>query len=275
MESALRATAHGNHVAGNAKLRSRSRGRSHSQAHASAASAAPNKCAAIARAFQSRSRGRHAIRTPCMRSRRSTQPMTQPIRIMATLLNSTRVPAECSHSLSLVPMSQKAISFSIHIPDAIFMRGLRRAKLRSLCYALRPSCDRARNPTACVQSAILVPPSQEAFLSRSGIPDARFMQALRRTKLRNQCTAARTRCDRTRLPKTCSRSPCLALRRRAIANFPARLEPRKVTQPRLRVAAALRPRAHCDRTFAIKKPRALKFRVLVLKRERSCKTHAH
>ena len=84
-------------------------------------------------------------------------------------------------------------------------------QLRSQCYALRPSCDRARNPTACVQSAILVPPSQEAFLSRSGIPDASFMQALRRTKLRNQCTAARTRCDRTRLPNTCSRSPYLAL----------------------------------------------------------------
>ena len=153
MESALRATAHGNHVAGSAKLRSRSRGRSHSQAHASAASAAPNNRAAIARAFQSRSRGRHAIRTPCMRSCRSTQPMTQPIRIIATLLNSSRFPAARSHSLSLVPMSQEAISFSIHIPAVIFMQGLRRAKLRSQCYALRPSCDRARNPTACVQSA--------------------------------------------------------------------------------------------------------------------------
>ena len=62
-------------------------------------------------------------------------------------------------------------------------------------------------------------------------------------------------------------------RRRAIANCPARLELRKITQPRLRVATALRPRAHCNRTPAIEKPRDLKFPAHILKRERNCKTH--
>ena len=191
----------------------------------------------------------------------------------------------CRVPLSAYPQTtairKEAISFSIHIPDAIFMRGLRRAKLRSQCYALRPSCDRARNPTACVQSVILVPPSKKRCYFEAASP---MQVSCKPCAAQNYATNAplRERAAIERAFQIHARDrhvwPCCCearSRRQAIANCPARLEPRKITQPRLRVATALRPRAHGNRTSAIEKPRNLKFRAPVFKRERSRKTHNH